>query len=81
MRNIVLYSVCTRCNSDIWKKVQANILREPLVLLKQTITQQTALDLSFNLTPQKWVWHYQEGATLTRREKHILLNFMGAEGF
>ena len=37
--------------SDIWKKVQANILREPLVLLKQTILQQKALDLSFNLPP------------------------------
>ena len=42
---------CTGCNSDIWKKVQANILREPLVLLKQTIPQQKALDLSFNLAP------------------------------
>ena len=27
----------TGCKSDIWKKVQANILRKPLVLLKQTI--------------------------------------------
>ena len=37
--------------SDIWKKVQANILKDPLVLLKQTIPQQKALDLSFNLAP------------------------------
>ena len=37
--------------SDIWKMIQADILREPLVLLKQTIPQQKALDLSFNLTP------------------------------
>ena len=41
----------TGCISDIWKKIQANILREPLVLLKQTILQQKALDLSFNLRP------------------------------
>ena len=45
------FAICTGCNSDIWKKIQANILREPLVLLKQTIPQQKALDLSFNLTP------------------------------
>ena len=56
--------------SDIWKKIQANILREPLVLLKQTIPQQKALDLSLNLTLRKWAWHYQEGATFPRREKH-----------
>ena len=37
--------------SDVWKKVQANILKDPLVLLKQTIPQQKALDLSFNLAP------------------------------
>ena len=58
-----------------------NILKEPLLVQKQTIHQRKALDLSFNLKPQKWAWHYQEGATPTRREKHILLNFMGAEGF
>ena len=53
----------TGCNSDIWKKVQANILKNPLVLLKQTMPQQKALDLSFNLAPWKWVWHYQEAVT------------------
>ena len=37
--------------SKIWKKVQVNILKEPLVLLKQTIPQQKDLDLSFNLSP------------------------------
>ena len=50
-----------------------------MLVQKQTIHQQKALDLSFNLTSQNWAWHYQEGATPTRREKHILLNFMGAE--
>ena len=58
-----------------------NILKEPLLLQKQMIYQRKALDLSFNLAPQKWAWHCQEGAKLTCREKHILLNFMGAEGF
>ena len=48
---IICAFLCTGCNSDIWKKIQANILREPLVLLKQTIPQQKALGLSFNLAP------------------------------
>ena len=43
--------VSTGCNSDKWKKVQANILKEPSVLMQQTIPQQKALDLSFNLKP------------------------------
>ena len=34
------------------------------------IHQQKDLDLSFNLTSWKWAWHYQEGATPSRREKH-----------
>ena len=58
-----------------------NILKEPLIVQKQMIHKGKALDFSFNLTTQKWAWHYQEGATPTRRKKHILLNFMGAEGF
>ena len=58
-----------------------NILKEPSLVQKQTIHQRKALDLSFNLTPQKGAWHYQEGGTPTRRKKHILLNFMGVEGF
>ena len=40
-----------------------NILKEPLLVQKQTIHQQKALDLSFNLTPYKWAWHYHEAAT------------------
>ena len=56
----------------------SNFLKEPLLVQKQTIPQQKALDLSFNLTPYKWAWYYQEGATPSRREKHILLNFMAA---
>ena len=55
-----------------------NLLKEPLLVQKQTIPQQKALDFSFNLAPWKWAWHYQEAATPSRREKHILLNFMGA---
>ena len=37
-------------------------LEEPMLVLKQTIPQQKALDLSFNLTPWKWAWHYRMGA-------------------
>ena len=37
--------------SEIGKKVQAKILKEPLVLVKQMMPQQKALDLSFNLAP------------------------------
>ena len=54
-----------------------NILKEPLLVQKQTTHQQKALDFSFNLTPWKWAWHYQEGATPPRREKHILLILYG----
>ena len=46
-----------------------NILKEPLLVEKQTIHQQKALDLSFNLTSQKWAWHYQEGVTPPCRKK------------
>jgi hypothetical protein len=41
----------TGCNSGKWKEVQAKILKEPFVLVKQTIPQQRALDLNFNLAP------------------------------
>ena len=54
-----------------------NILKEPLLVQKQTIHQQKALDLSFNLTPWKWAWHHQEGVTPIRRKKHFLLLFYG----
>ena len=47
-----------------------NILKEPLLVQKQTIHQQKALDFSFNLTPWKWAWHDQEGTTPPCREKH-----------
>ena len=55
-------SFSTGCNSGKWKKVQANILKELLVLMKQTIPQQKSLDLSFNLEPWKWAWHYNGAA-------------------
>jgi hypothetical protein len=59
----LLIFIYTGCNSGKWKKVQANILKEPLVLLKQTIPQQKALDLSFNFAPWKWAWQYHEAST------------------
>ena len=48
--NITFY-LSTGWISEIWKKLQAKILKEPLVLVKQTIHQQKALDLNFNLPP------------------------------
>jgi hypothetical protein len=66
-----------------WKKnkktlVFSNFLKEPLLVQNKTIHQQKALDFSFNLTPWKWAWNYQKAVTPSRREKHILLNFMAA---
>ena len=54
-----------------------NILNKPLLVQKHTIHQRKALDLSFYMTPWKWAWHFQDGDTLARREKHILLIFYG----
>ena len=54
-----------------------NILKEPLIVQKQMIHKQKALDITFNLTPLKWAWHHQDGATPACREKHILLIFYG----
>ena len=53
MQAVIMMEVCwyTGWISEIWKKVQAKILKEPLVLVKQTIPVQKALDLSFNLAP------------------------------
>ena len=47
-----------------------NILKEPLLVQKQRIHQQKALDLSFLETESLRGWHYQEDATPARREKH-----------
>ena len=73
-------------NDEIYKNIFSpafsNILKEPLLVQKQTLHQQKALDISFNLAPWKWAWHYQEGATPPRREKNFLLIFYRcAEGF
>jgi len=53
----------TGCKSPNDTFLKINILKESLVLVKQTIPQQKALDLSFNLAPWKWAWHYHEAAT------------------
>ena len=60
-------------NDEIKKKfppVFFNILKEPLLVQKQTIHQQKALDQSFLETESLRVWHYEEGAMPHRREKH-----------
>ena len=41
-----------------------NILKEPLLVQKQTIHPQKALILSFSETESLSVWHHQEGARL-----------------
>ena len=51
----------TGCGSHFENPSNFKILTEPLLVQKQTIHQQKALDLSFNLAPWKWAWHYQEG--------------------
>ena len=49
------------------------------IILTTENTERTIASTEKNLYQQKWAWHYQEGATPFRREKHILLNFMAAE--
>ena len=53
----------TGCKSQFRKIFEFKNWKEPMLVLKQTIPQQKALDLSFNLAPWKWAWHYHEGAT------------------
>ena len=64
------FSYTTGCKSPNYTLFKINILKKTLLVKKQTIHQQKALDLSFNLAPWKWAWHHQEGATPYRREKH-----------
>ena len=61
---------CTGCNSIFRKIFEFKICKDPMLVVKQMRPQQIALDLSFNLAPWKWAWHYQEAATPPRREKH-----------
>ena len=44
-------------------KMHFKIWKKPLLVEKQMIHQQKALDLSFHLAPWKLAWHYQEGPT------------------
>ena len=55
----------TRCGSHFENPTNFKILKEPLLVQKQTLHQQKALDLSFNLKPWKWVWRYHEGVTMS----------------
>ena len=56
-------STNTGCGSHFRNPAPFNILKKPLLVLKQTIHQQKALYFSFNLAPWKWAWHYHEAAT------------------
>ena len=42
----IFLNIHTGWISDIWKKVQVNILKEPMIVLKQTIPQKKTLNLS-----------------------------------
>ena len=59
----------TGCASHFGNPTNFKIVKEPLLVLKQTMLQQKALDLSFNLTPWKWAWHYHEAARPSRPQK------------
>ena len=61
-----IFALPTGCNSIFRKIFKFKIWKEPMLVQKQTIHQQKALDLSFNLTPWKWAWHYHEAATPSR---------------
>ena len=56
-------NIHTGCGSHFRNPGPFNILKKPLLLLKQTIHQQKALYLSFHLAPRKWAWHHHEAAT------------------
>ena len=43
--------ICTGCKSPKHTFFKINIVKEPLLVHKQTLHQQKALDISFNLTP------------------------------
>ena len=60
----------TGCASHFGNPTNFKIVKEPLLVQKQILHQQKALDLSFNLAHLKWTWHGQEGATFSRREKY-----------
>ena len=60
---LLLGTGCVRQNEN---HANFKIVKKPLLVRIQTIPQQKALDLSFNLAPWKWAWPYQEAATPSR---------------
>ena len=70
VRNIILK--CTGCRSHFENLTNFKIVKEPLLLRKQTLHQQKVLDFSFHLAPWKEAWHYQEGLTMTCRTRTFL---------
>jgi hypothetical protein len=69
----LIFVILRNCGNNLISKKNSpaffNIMKEPLLVQKQTIHQQKALDLSFLETESLRAWHYQEDATPTRREK------------
>ena len=60
---------------NIFSRAFSSILKEPLLVQKQTLHQQKALDFRFFLAPWKWAWHCQEGVMPIWRKKHFVLIF------
>ena len=50
-KSVKNYEKNTGCGSHFENPTNFKILKKPLLVKKQTIPQQKALDLSFNLTP------------------------------
>ena len=68
----LIFVILRNCGNNLISKKNSpaffNIMKEPLLVQKQTIHQQKALDLSFLETESLRAWHYQEEATPSRRE-------------
>ena len=75
---MILFSQSPQSNIKNISSAFFNIMKEPLLVQKQTIHQQKALDLSFLETESLRAWHYQEDATPARR-KSIFFNANEAE--
>ena len=68
-QNLINAATYVQCASHFGNLTSFNILKESLLVQKQTLHQQKALDFSFKMAPWKWAWHYQEGVTMTCRKR------------
>ena len=56
---------CTGCVRQNENPTRFKIVKEPLLVQKQRLHQQKALDFSFYLAPWKGAWHNHEGVTMS----------------